>query len=302
MNHTNHMNTLVTGGAGFIGSHVVRRLLDLNTKTLVIDDLSTGKLSNVPEGAEFVNLSILDLDKTYLKDIDCVIHLAALSSVPQSFDHSAETELINCHGTEVLLNSCKDAGVKKVIFASSSSVYGDSQVEKQNEFTELKPSSPYALSKLKGERLCNQYTSYFGVTILRYFNVYGPNQNLNSAYSIAVPSFIDNARKNLPLTIYGDGEQTRDFIFIDDVVAATIDACLSDMTGVYNVGSGIGTSINTLAATIIWLLSSDSEIIHKAARKGDPRHTCADIRKLVDLGYMPWCGLRYGLKRIIDGN
>ena len=294
-------NVLVTGGAGFIGSHIVQRLLDLNIKTLVIDDLSTGKLSNMPKGVEFINLSILDLDKTYLKDVDCVIHLAALSSVPQSFDYSAETELVNCHGTEVLLNSCKEAGVKKVVFASSSSVYGDSQAEKQNEFAEPKPLSPYALSKLKGERLCNQYTSCFDVAILRYFNVYGSNQNVNSMYSVAVPSFIDNARKNLPLTIYGDGEQTRDFVFVDDVVTATINACLSDMVGVYNVGIGIGTSINTLASTIIWLLSSDSEIIYEAARKGDPRHTCADIRKLIDSGYVPSCGLRYGLKRTIDG-
>lgn len=293
---------VVTGGAGFVGFHLARVLVDHGHEVIVVDDLSTGSLDNVPAGAKFIRASILDDITNVFRDVDCVFHLAAIASVPKSFKNPAKTIETNFYGTAAVLRMARNCGVEKVILASSSSVYGNSESDVQSEDTLLSPMSPYAKSKSDAEGLCDSYRKLFGMHIvtLRYFNVYGEGQSMESGYALAVPAFIKNAKAGLPLTIYGNGEQERDFIFIDDVVNATIYASVSNMMGIYNVGTGVSTSVNTLASTILRLSLSNSLIEYTAARQGDPRCTRADISKLVDAGFAPSWKLKEGLKRLID--
>lgn len=290
---------VVTGGAGFVGSHLARVLADRDHKVLVIDDLSTGKLSNIPRGIDFMHGSVVDprVLATALAGIDAVFHLAAIASVPKSVNDPMEAFRVNVLGTVNILNEALRAGVKKVILASSAAVYGNGS-SIQSEDDSPCPLSPYALSKLVGEQYCSLYTELYSLptVCLRYFNVYGDNMNPKSEYALAVPAFIDRALNGHPLIVYGDGEQTRDFVFIEDVVNASIHAVKSEMQGVYNVGTGVPTSINRLAEVIS---AGKSQIIHEAGRAGEARHNCASIAKLKSAGFTPKWGLKEGLDELV---
>lgn len=294
---------LVTGGAGFIGSHIAGKLIEQGNQVTVIDDLSTGKVNNIPSGAEFIQGSILDLPllERVFQGIVQVFHLAAIASVPQSVADPVTTNAVNIRGTLNVLLAARDRRVGKVILASSSSVYGNTKKSPQKEDILPAPCSPYALTKLVGEHYCNIFTEVYGLptVCLRYFNVYGSRQNPKSQYALVIPAFVFRAFSDLPLLIYGDGGQERDFIFIEDVVEATLLAANTAMTRVYNVGSGRSISINRLAHMILRLTGKHTTPIYKEARLGEPRRTCADIRKLISAGYKPKWSLLEGLEKVI---
>jgi len=281
---------VVTGGAGFIGSQLAHRLIEQGNEVLVYDDLSTGIRSNVPKAAGFVKGSVCNFTmlRRELQGVDFVFHLAAFTSVPRSMNNPRLTEKINVGGTISVLAASLQQEVRKVLLASSCSVYGDIREPTQSEESLLSPCSPYALTKVSCEHWCKLYTEAYGLptVVLRYFNVYGGSV-LQSNYSLVIPKFIQQASMEEPITIFGDGEQTRDYVHIDDVVDATILAINSDMLGVYNVGTGIGTSVNVLAECIKSSLDSDSPIVHVSPRPGDPEHACADILKIVSMEWRP---------------
>lgn len=293
------MNVVVTGGAGFIGSHVANELISRGHEVTVIDDLSTGKIENIPSQCHFIHGTILDLSllESSFFTIDTVFHYAAIASIPRSIKDPVTTNEVNITGTlNVLIASAKNY-VRKLLFASSGAVYGDGLDRKESMATV--PRSPYTLSKLAGEQYCTLYNDLSGLktVCLRFFNVYGGGMNPKSDYALAVPAFIDRVARGLPLVIYGDGDQTRDFIFIDDVVNASIYAVMQDnMQGVYNVGTGVTTSINRLAELIS---GGQAKILHEAARPGELRHNTADITKLKKAGFTPQWSLDKGLRRVM---
>ena len=294
------MRILVTGGAGFIGSHLVDRLIKENHKVLVIDNLTTGKKENVNPQADFYNLDICDFEKIkpLFENIDFVFHLAAIPRVPVSVEDPIGTSKVNILGTINVFKAAIEAKVKRIIFASSSSVYGNQEKLPFKEDMKPNPISPYALQKLVGEQFAKLFTKLYGIPIisLRYFNVYGPRIDFNSDYSLVIGKFLKQKAEGKPLTIFGDGEQTRDFCYIDDVVDATIKAMESEkLKGgeVINIGSGKSYSINYLAD----LIGGKKEYL--APRKGDVKHTQADItlaKKL--LAWQPKISFEEGLKKV----
>ena len=294
------MRILVTGGAGFIGSHLVDRLIKENHKVVVIDNLTTGKKENVNPQADFYNLDICDFEKIkpLFENIDFVFHLAAIPRVPVSVEDPVGTSKVNILGTINVFKAAIEAKVKRIIFASSSSVYGNQEKLPFKEDMKPNPVSPYALQKLVGEQFAKLFTKLYGIPIisLRYFNVYGPRIDFNSDYSLVIGKFLKQKAEGKPLTIFGDGEQTRDFCYIDDVVDATIKAMESEkLKGgeVINIGSGKSYSINYLAD----LIGGKKEYL--APRKGDVKHTQADItlaKKL--LAWQPKISFEEGLKRV----
>jgi len=294
------MRILVTGGAGFIGSHLVDRLIKENHKVVVIDNLTTGKKENVNPQADFYNLDICDFEKIkpLFENIDFVFHLAAIPRVPVSVEDPVGTSKVNILGTINVFKAAIEAKVKRIIFASSSSVYGNQEKLPFKEDMKPNPISPYALQKLVGEQFAKLFTKLYGIPIisLRYFNVYGPRIDFNSDYSLVIGKFLKQKAEGKPLTIFGDGEQTRDFCYIDDVVDATIKAMESEkLKGgeVINIGSGKSYSINYLAD----LIGGKKEYL--APRKGDVKHTQADItlaKKL--LAWQPKISFEEGLKKV----
>jgi len=302
-------NVIVTGGAGFIGSNLVRNLINKNN-VIVIDDLSTGRLENIrnfieTNKIEFIQGSITDFNllKKVLKDIDYVFHEAAIPSVPRSIRDPITTSNVNINGTLNVLLAAKKCGVKKVIFASSSSVYGDIPTLPKQEKMISNPLSPYAIGKLTGEYFCNIFTKIYNLpTIaLRYFNVYGPRQDPNSEYAAVIPKFITKILDGIPPVIYGDGHQTRDFTFIDDVISANVLAVESDSTGVFNIANADRISINELALKIMRLCNKNLQIKYEKSRPGDIKHSLADIAKAKEkLKFSPNFNLDYGLKETIQ--
>ena len=294
------MRILVTGGAGFIGSHLVDRLIKENHKVVVIDNFTTGKKENVNPQADFYNLDICDFEKIkpLFENIDFVFHLAAIPRVPVSVEDPVGTSKVNILGTINVFKAAIEAKVKRIIFASSSSVYGNQEKLPFKEDMKPNPISPYALQKLVGEQFAKLFTKLYGIPIisLRYFNVYGPRIDFNSDYSLVIGKFLKQKAEGKPLTIFGDGEQTRDFCYIDDVVDATIKAMESEkLEGgeVINIGSGKSYSINYLADLI------GGKRKYLAPRKGDVKHTQADItlaKKL--LAWQPRVSFEEGLKRV----
>ena len=251
----NGKNVIITGGAGFIGSNLAKKIVEEN-HVIVIDDLSTGNINNIQNlidssDIEFINGSVTDLlllQKTF-KNVNYVFHEAAIPSVPRSIKDPLKSNYVNAHGTLNTLIAARDNHVKKVIYASSSSVYGDTPILPKKEDMSPCPLSPYAISKLTGEYYCKVFTSIYNLpTIsLRYFNVYGPNQDPSSEYAAVIPKFIKSILNDHPPHIYGNGTQTRDFTFINDVVTANILAAESLSTGVFNIASGHRISINDMA-------------------------------------------------------
>jgi len=272
------MKILVTGGAGFIGSHLVDKLIEKGHKVVVIDNLSTGKKENLNPKADFHNLDICDFEKIkpLFKGIDFVFHLAAIPRVPISVKDPVGTSKVNILGTINIFKAAIDAKVKRIVFFSSSSVYGNQEKLPLKEDMEPRPISPYALQKLIGEQFAKLFTKLYGIPIisLRYFNVYGPRIDFNSDYSLVIGKFLRQKADSKPLTIFGDGEQTRGFCYIDDVVEATILAMGSEkLKGgeVVNISSGESYSINYLANLI------GGEKQYLPPREGDVLHTKADI-------------------------
>jgi len=269
---------LVTGGAGFIGSHLVDTLIKEGNSVIVVDNLSSGKKEHINSKAKFYHADICDFEriKPLFKGIDCVFHLAAIPKVPFSIQDPVGTSQANILGTINIFKASSDAKVKRVIFASSSSVYGDQKKLPFMETMMPNPISPYGLQKLVGEQFAKLFTQLYGIKIicLRYFNVYGPRIDFDSDYSLAVGKFLRLKLQNKPLTIYGNGRQTRSFCYIDDVVNANIKASRSSKVKggeVINIGHPKSYSINYLAELV------GGRTKYFPPRTGDPLHTKADL-------------------------
>lgn len=248
---------IVTGGAGFIGSHLVDFLISLGVEVSIIDNLSTGKKENLNPKAIFFNADVCNLEdiKPLFKNVDVVFHLAAAPSVQYSIENPKETNDINVGGTLNVLLSAKEAGVKRFVFSSSSAVYGDVEKIPTDEGCKINPKSPYALHKYTGELYCRLFSEIYNLetVCLRYFNVYGPRQNPNGAYASVIAKFYELNKNKEVLTITGDGNQTRDFVFVEDVARANIFAAKSSMVGrgeAINIGSGKKYSVNEVAKII----------------------------------------------------
>lgn len=301
---------LVTGGAGFIGSNIVEELVKRGEKVRVLDNFSTGKRENIEpflKKIELIGGDIRDYKIVVkaMQGVDFVIHEAALPSVPRSINDPISTNEVNVKGTLHILQAAKIVGVKKVIFASSSSVYGDSKVLPKREDIPPNPLSPYAVSKLTGEKYCQVFHTIYNLpTIcLRYFNVFGPKQNPNSQYAAVIPKFISLALKEKPLEIYGDGLQSRDFTYVRNVVQATILAAQTNKSvqRVINVGAGEKHSVLDIVTTIGEILKRNVKSYHTEPRKGDVRDSFADITKAQEvLRYKVEVRFQEGLQRTIE--
>ncbi len=284
-------NILITGGLGFIGSHIANELLDDND-VVILDNLSSGNINNI-SNADHENLKIIkeDIRNTNLDDLtsgtEYIFHLAAMASVPLSIDKPVECNDINLNATIRLLKSAVDNNVEKIVFSSSSSVYGQNKNMPLKESEVLMPMSPYASSKASCELYLHTFHESYGLnyTALRYFNVFGPNQDKNSQYAAVIPNFISAILEGKQVEIYGDGEQTRDFIYVKDVVKANINAAKSDYNGVINIASGEKLSINQLFEIVRKTLKSDAEPKYLPERQGDIKHSLADISKMSEIGF-----------------
>lgn len=285
---------IVTGGFGFIGSHLTEKLLDENEVT-VIDNESTGRIGNIKHLLDHKNLtvvkgSIVDLDLVKIfKGKDYIFHLAAIPSVPRSVKDPFSSNEANVTGTLKVLIAAKDSGIKKVIFSSSSSVYGDTPILPKKEDMPVNPQSPYAITKATGEMYCRVFQELYGLptVCLRYFNVFGPRQDPTSQYAAVIPKFITSILNDESPVIFGDGGQSRDFNFIKHVVNANILSCESDKTGVYNIACGRRITINELVGHINNILGKDVKPTYIDARPGDIKHSLADINKAKGFGYNP---------------
>ncbi len=302
------MRIVITGGAGFIGSNLVEYWVKNNAEVVVIDNLRTGVKKNLIEFKNIVfhERSITDREFVFeaTKGADYVFNLAALVSVPESVEKPQETYEINVNGLKNLLDASLKNGIKKLVHTSSAAIYGNDPVMPKEESMEAKPISPYAETKFKGELLCNEYFEKYGLPAvsLRYFNVYGPKQNPFGAYASVIPIFSIKALKNEPLIIYGDGEQTRDFVFVKDVVNANVLAATTDnIKGVFNIANGSTISINTLATKIKEHIRTGSEVIYLPEREGDVKFSSASVDKAKrDLKFITQCNLDDGLSLTVD--
>ena len=300
---------LVTGGAGFVGSHIVDRLVAENIEVLVLDDFSSGKLSNLGHSQRTGKVKVIkgdindrDLARSALRDIEVVFHDAAIVSVQRSIAEPELTNRVNIAGTKNMIEACADAGVKRFIFASSSAVYGDSKVLPRTEFSETSPISPYAFSKLEGEIICRQFQELTGIeTIaLRYFNIYGLRSTAK-AYSGVINAMAQKIAANEKPMIFGDGKQSRDFINVSDIVEANILAAISNVSKaqVFNVGTGKQTTILDLVSleSKILLGTTSIDVDFKESLTGDVRHSWADITQIKEkLGFRPRINLENGLQ------
>lgn len=289
---------LVTGGAGFIGSSIAETLLKQGQKVRILDNFSAGDDSKIKpflKDIELIRGDIRNMDdvKKAVKGVSYVSHQAAFRSVPKSVIHPIESNVNNIDGTLNMLMASREAGVKRLVYASSSSAYGDSDKFPQSEDMATNPQSPYAVSKLTGEMYCNVWTACYGfeTVSLRYFNVFGPKQDPESEYSVVIPKFMELAKKGAVLPVEWDGEQSRDFTYIDNVVEANIKAALAPKEAAgraYNVGCGQSYSLLDLIRIIEKLLGRKLEIVFKPKRVGDVRKTYADITLAQKyLGYNP---------------
>ncbi len=297
---------IVTGGAGFIGSNLVQEL-SAQYDVIVIDDLSTGRIENLEgiSNIQFIKGSITDLNmlKQAFIDAECVFHQAALPSVQRSVSDPISSNVANIDGTLSALVAAKDCGVKKFIFASSSSVYGDTPTLPKKEDMKPNPKSPYAVTKLTGEHYCRVFSEVYGLhaTCLRYFNVFGPKQNPKSQYAAVIPIFITRILNNQSPTIYGDGSQTRDFTFVKDVVKANLLAIKSETQGIFNIACQRQISLYELALKIMEITGNHLDIIYDKPRPGDIKDSLADISSASrNLGYEPSYDIDLGLRETIQ--
>lgn len=305
MSNTNKV--IITGGMGFIGGHIAEACLNRGDEVILFDDGSTGRLSNIEKalsmGAVLIEDSIMNVEglQSAFVGASSVFHLAAKISVAESMEKPHEYVSVNASGSLNVLEACRSCGVSNVVLSSSAAIYGDNPVVPKTEDMLPEPKSPYAVTKLDGEYYFKMYREEFGLnaTALRYFNVFGPRQDPNSAYAAAVPIFIDKAIKNEDITVYGDGEQTRDFVFVADVVQANLLA--AEKGGdVFNVCYGQKLSINELAQNIIDISGSSSKIVHLEERPGDIKHSMGANQKIVSqLGFAASSTLQQGLQQTV---
>jgi UDP-glucose 4-epimerase len=303
---------LVTGGAGFIGSNLTESLLRKKHFVRVLDDFSTGKRENLIFGKEHPLLEILEGDirdlrtcKKAMRGVEYIFHQAALPSVQRSVEDPGTSNAINVGGTLNILLAAKEEGVKRVIYASSSSIYGDTPTLPKHEEMPPHPLSPYALQKYIGEQYCRLFYQLYGLdsVSLRYFNIFGPKQDPNSVYSAVIPMFIDALLHDRPPIIFGDGEQSRDFTFIENVVQANLLAMSAEhLHGeAMNIACGKRISLNQLLKILKKILGSKLTPIYQEPRKGDVRHSLADIRKSKKfINYMPKVGTEEGLNKTVE--
>ena len=299
---------LVTGGAGFIGSHLVEELIRRGQHVRVLDNFSTGKRENLRDLMDQIELIEGDIRSYHIvreavQGIDFVLHQGALPSVPRSINDPITTNEVNVGGTLNVLDASKDAGVKRVVYASSSSVYGpDPELPVREDMTP-QPVSPYAVAKLTGEKYCHVFSRVYGLetVALRYFNIFGPRQDPNTQYSAFIPKFVVGIMDGQPLTIDGDGEQAKDFTYVSNVVEANLLALEAEgVSGeVFNIGCGQSTSVNEVVGHIRQISNSQGEISYGPSRTGDVPRSMADISKAREkLGYKPQVLLREGLERV----
>lgn len=300
---------LVTGGAGFIGSHIAARLLANGERVRILDNLSTGKRANVDflgADVEFFEGDIRDLEtvKRAASGVHTIFHQAAEPSVPRSVADPIGTYEVNVTGTLNVLVAARDGGCGKVVFASSSAIYGDSPEMPKTELMLPAPLSPYASSKLAGEGLCRVFAQSYGLDAiaLRYFNVFGPRQDPNSAYAAVIPRFLAALTAGEEPVIYGDGGQSRDFIYIDNVVDANLLAATTPGIGgqVFNIATGTAVTLNEMLAQVAGILNAQPNPRHEPVRAGDIRHSLADISAVRSaLGFEVRIPFADGLKRTI---
>ncbi len=298
---------LVTGGAGFIGSNLVHALLAERACVRVLDNLATGQLDNLSEikdKIEFIEGDIRDMDtcRKAMQGVQFVLHQAALPSVPRSLKDPISSCAVNIQGTLNLLVAARDQNVQRFVYASSSSVYGDTPTLPKTESMVPNPLSPYAVTKLSGEQFCKVFSRAYGLVTLslRYFNVYGPRQDPNSPYAAVIPRFITSCLKGVPPTIFGDGLQSRDFTFVCDCVAANLLACKATYPGgeACNIGSGFRITIADLYSAIRRVTGGGEHAEFAAPRAGDVKHSLADIEAAGKLlGYVPRYALEEGLAK-----
>lgn len=301
---------LVTGGAGFIGSHIVKRLVNDGGHVRVVDNLSTGqarRLDALRSAIQFIEGDLAEeaIARRAVEGIDFVLHQAAVPSVQRSVADPVGTNRSNVTATLNLLESCRRAGVRRLVYAASSSAYGDTEVLPKHEDMPSNPLSPYALQKFVGERYCRLYHELFGVETvsLRYFNVFGPGQDPHSEYSAVIPKFIKGLLAKQPITIYGDGEQSRDFTYIDNVVEANLLALEApDAAGkMCNIGCGERITLNRLVTLLEQQLGTKAQVSYTPPNAGDVRNSLADIeRAKVLLRYRPEIMIEEGLRRTIE--
>ena len=298
------MRILITGGSGFIGSHIAEHYQQ-KAEVRVLDNFRTGYRKNLAHlNVELIEGDICDREavRRAMEGVDYVFHLAAMVSVPESM--SKITECIDINGTGMInvLEEAAAAGVKKLCFSTSAAIYGDNPEVPKRETMLPEPKSPYAVTKLDGEYYCKMFTDTgrLQTACLRYFNVFGPRQDPNSAYAAAVPIFIARALENKPITIFGDGGQTRDFIFVKDIAAANAFMAEHEFTGVHNIAYGGRITIQDLAEKIIRLTNSNSTIEHLPERAGDVRHSMAAVDKLNATGFVPSFNFEEGLRQTIE--
>ena len=302
---------LVTGGAGFIGSHIAGALAASGARVRVLDDLSTGHRENLDEiegDVDFIQGSVADeqLLAKALENVELIFHEAAIPSVPRSVEAPRNTHVASVDGTFALLLAAKEAGVKRVVYAASSSAYGDQPTLPKVEQMAPDPLSPYAVAKLVGEYYCRVFTRVYGLETvsLRYFNVFGPRQDPGSQYSGVVSRFISSLLSDERPVIFGDGEQSRDFTYIENVIAANLSAASSPKASghVINVANGERITLNELLAELKELTGrTDVTAEYREPRVGDVRHSLADITMARELlGYESKVDLREGLKRTLD--
>jgi UDP-glucose 4-epimerase len=304
------MKYIVTGGAGFIGSHIAEHLSVNGHEVIIFDNLFTGKKHNIhrllkKKNVTFVEGSVTDIPalKKIASGADGIFHEGAIVSVPRSLKNPLATNEANVQGTLNVLLAARDAGVRKVVFASSSSVYGDTPVLPKQEDMKPRPISPYAVSKLAGEYYCRVFSSAYNLptVCLRYFNVFGPRQDPASEYAAVIPKFITRTLKDQPPLIYGDGEQSRDFTFVEDVVQANIHAMEQDVEGIFNIAYGERHTLNELASIIMELTGKRMKPVYEAARPGDILHSLADITAArTQLKYSPKYTFKSGLEETVS--
>ena len=303
------MNCLVTGGAGFIGSNLTKALLTSGHTVRILDNFSTGKRENLGPYQERVELIEGDLRSYHffheaVCDIEVVFHQGALPSVPRSINDPITTNQVNVEGTLNILDAAKSAGVRRVIYASSSSIYGENPtLPKQEDMTPL-PISPYAVAKLAGEKYCQAFTRSYGLETvgLRYFNVFGAGQDPKSQYAAVIPLFITAFLDGGRIQIHGDGEQSRDFTYIDNVVQANMKAAVAEGAAgeVFNVACGERTSLNQILDDLRKVTEVDVDLEYGPDRPGDVKHSLADISKARDiLDYNPTVSAQEGLRRSV---
>jgi UDP-glucose 4-epimerase len=301
------MRFLITGAAGFLGSALANRLAAEGNDVVGLDDLSTGDPKKLSEQVKFVLGDVNDRPKlwTLLQEVDCVYHMAARVSVSESVLYPREYNQVNVGGTVTLMEAMRDMGVHRVVFASSGTVYGNQPVQPVNEKAVPNPRSPYAVSKLAAEYYIKTIGALWGIeaVCLRIFNAYGPGQHVPPVHTPVIPGFLNQARQNGTLVVYGDGNQTRDFVFLDDVIDAMVAAATAPDVNqsILNIGSGAETSISELVHEVLEVTGGNPEVVTNPRSEGGLSRLCADITLAHEkLGYEPMTPLADGLKRTLE--